>query len=315
METAPIVTVLSGLIQVAFITALGVAFYYWFFVLPKRIDRAFNDFAARYGLAFSARGAVTYKGLLPGAMTRTAYGVLKDSNKPAALFYYTHVTGSGKNRKEYERTVAAIGIKPTGSHLFINSKINDVHEVPNLARSQRYEAEGTFSKYFDMYFPGGQQIPALSLFAPDVMAVIMADYGFYDIEIIDDIMYIYDYKYQRTFKELDEFFQLALKLTKEIDSNAPRMLRAAGAGTGAQTDGAPGVQRLKPFRLSLSNVGVIIGAVLLFAVPTVIPRAGTFSVLATLIGMMTILIWVGITLARGEKRRKDYLVEREKFRQ
>jgi hypothetical protein len=207
-------------------------------------DKGFVAFAARHGLTFEPTSRTGYTGVLQGMMSYKTYGTDKSVGKNVALFFLTHTEGSGKNKRTYARTVAAISLKGTGAHVFVNSKLNDMQEQSGLDVSQRYTAEGDFGQYFDIYFPGGQQITTLSLFAPDVMRIIMANYGYYDMEIENDILYLYEYSYLRKVEQLESFYQLAIKLAQGIDDNSPRKLALSSGAASATSTGRLQRQKL-----------------------------------------------------------------------
>lgn len=308
-----IASIISGIFQLALLLSVLALFGYFIFILPKKINKAFRDFAALHGLPHFVTGRISYKGIIPGHSVRTVAGVDNKTGRMAEVFHFEHVVGSGKNRREYERTVVSLSLKSTKAHVFVNSELNDLGETPGLHRSQRYEAEGNFGKYFDMYFPGGEQIKALSLFAPDVLSLIMAEFGHYDIEVVDNILYIYTYKYLKTTQELEDYYTLANRLAAAIDDNSPRILRFAQV-PGSRASGPAAMQRLRANKIPLATVIAIIGVMAFYTLPIFLPsRNGVVGIALPLIFLVGAL---GITLGRATRiglKRRDYEKERHNY--
>ncbi len=61
-------------------------------------------------------------------------------------------------------------------------------EIKNF---QRLELEGDFIKHFSLYVPAGYETDALYVFSPDVMNILVQYAADYDIEIIDDTLYLF----------------------------------------------------------------------------------------------------------------------------
>lgn len=112
--------------------------------------------------------------------------------------YHIHAN----TRDELEFQVRVMAVKLTRSHPNIyldalNSKTISMHasatqDLPKSFKGhQRVQLEGDFAKHFDVYIPIGEEVNALSIFAPDVMAAIMDAEETFDLEIHGDILYFY----------------------------------------------------------------------------------------------------------------------------
>jgi hypothetical protein len=67
--------------------------------------------------------------------------------------------------------------------------------LPASFRSgQRLELEGDFNSSFALFVPRGYERDALYLFTPDLMALLVDEASAYDVEVIDDWMYVYSPK-------------------------------------------------------------------------------------------------------------------------
>lgn len=56
---------------------------------------------------------------------------------------------------------------------------------------QRLELEGDFNDYFTLYVPQGYERDALYIFSPDVMELMVRHASRYDVEIVDDTLYLF----------------------------------------------------------------------------------------------------------------------------
>jgi hypothetical protein len=106
--------------------------------------------------------------------------------------------------------------------------------------------EGNFNNYFTLYAPKAYERDALYVFTPDVMAA-MVDYGQeYDIEIVDDELFIYSGNHFALDKQ--EFYKRILKIIDAIGSEVIAQTdyyTDERVGNRAANIIAPGGQRLK----------------------------------------------------------------------
>ncbi len=303
-------SLVAGIVQITALIGIVAGIWYVAFVLPKKIDKAFRAFAELHGLPHFVTGRISYKGVIAGHSIRTVGGIDAKTGRMAEMFHFEHVVGSGKNRREYERTVVSLSIKSTKAHVIVNSELNDLSETPGLHRSQRYEAEGNFGKYFDMYFPGGEQVKALSLFAPDVLNLIMAEFGHYDIEVVDNILYVYTYTYLKKTPELENFYALANRLAAAIDDNRPRTLRFAQVPERA-AGSSTAMQRLRSNKVSLATIIAVCGVIAFYVLPIFMSTHS--DVIGVLIPLMFLVGALVVTLGRATRigmKRRAYAKER-----
>ena len=61
----------------------------------------------------------------------------------------------------------------------------------SLAPGDRVSLEGDFDRYFDTYAPEGVQQEALYVLTPDVMALLIDNAARFNVEIVDDRLYLY----------------------------------------------------------------------------------------------------------------------------
>lgn len=64
-------------------------------------------------------------------------------------------------------------------------------DLEPLAKEQILSLEGDFDKYFTLYCPIGYEQDALYIFAPDLMALLIDRSARFDVEIVDNWMFVY----------------------------------------------------------------------------------------------------------------------------
>lgn len=304
--------IFSTFVLLPFLALFGLIVWFFFKSLGevKRLSESTVAFGMRHGLLIPSTH-LTYRGLLAGSLGAQVRGVDSQTGRTVELFHLPCVEQSSRNRRSYRRTVLSLSIKPTGQHIFVNSRLNDVTEQMPHGEYERYQAEGQFSKYFDIYTPKGKQIEALSLFAPDLMAYMMAEFGRYDIEIVDDVVYIYEYSDLKEDAKLEDLYTLANGLAKEIDSNAPRkpILKKA--------DGAPSESAVTSMRSGYSAKDFIVsfGAIAAFQVSGYIGRL-LFPDLAPVFTLVAGGLALGVfvySVFRNKRLSKQYELDRQQF--
>lgn len=163
---------------------------------------------------------------------------------------YTYVTGSGKNQQTHEWGYAKIKMTRRLPNMVLDAKGNNFWKFSNLSdtldRSQTLALEGDFNTYFTLYTPKQYERDALYVFTPDVMAA-MIDHGKeYDIEIVDDELFIYSNKHFKL--DQPEFYEHILAIidtiSKELISQTDYYADER-IGSHAANIIAPGGQRLK----------------------------------------------------------------------
>ena len=80
--------------------------------------------------------------------------------------------------------------------MVLDAKKNNMFgKISNLTdtfdRSQTLALEGDFNEYFTLYAPKQYERDALYVFTPDVMAKLIDNGAQFDMEVIDDELYIY----------------------------------------------------------------------------------------------------------------------------
>lgn len=140
---------------------------------------------------------------------------------------YRYTTGSGKNRSTRTWGFLAFHLDRRLPHMMLDSKANNGFFGTNLPasfdRQQILSLEGDFDRYFTLYCPREYERDALYVFTPDLMALLIDEAAPFDVEIIDDWMFVYS---NTAFRTADAALYARLF----------RIMDTVGAKTLSQTD-------------------------------------------------------------------------------
>jgi len=160
-----------------------------------RMDR----FAAANGLVFSPSDTdPSY----PGAIFslgdsrrstdhfRTAEGRFLDFGN------YQYTTGSGKNRSTRTWGFLALELDRKLPNMVLDARANNglfggTNLPATFSKDQILSLEGNFNEYFTLYCPKEYERDALYVFTPDLMALLIDEAAPFDVEIVDDWMFVY----------------------------------------------------------------------------------------------------------------------------
>lgn len=188
-------------------------------------------FSEANGFTFSLnRASTAYPGIVFGIgrspqYTTVVNGAYHGQKFEFGNFYCT--VGSGKNSRRRAFGVVEVTLARKLPHILLDSKANNHFGFSNLPvfnNNQRLQLEGDFNKYFDLYVPGGYQRDALYVITPELMALLIDLGAHYDIEIVDDRLYIYS---DREFTlenqpTIEAIFHLISVLGGEVQENTTR---------------------------------------------------------------------------------------------
>lgn len=108
---------------------------------------------------------------------------------------YQYVTGSGKNSTTHNWGFMALHLDRRLPHMVLDSTANNSWFGTNLPstfkKEQALSLEGDFNKYFTLYCPKEYERDALYVFTPDLMALLIDEAAPFDVEIVDDWMFVY----------------------------------------------------------------------------------------------------------------------------
>ena len=157
-----------------------------------------SRFAAANGLQFRSRSAApNYSGMIFGiGNSRSAFNhFTSTSGRYFDFGDYQYSTGSGRDRTTHFWGFLALHLDRKLPNMVLDSKENNTllgSDLPvAFKRDQVLSLEGDFDKHFTLYCPQEYQTDALYVFTPDLMALLVDDAGSYDVEIVDDWMFVY----------------------------------------------------------------------------------------------------------------------------
>jgi hypothetical protein len=121
--------------------------------------------------------------------------VSRDGEAPTTIANHTSVVGSGKNRTVHRWGYVALRLAAPLPNIVLDAQKNNSWgraALPvALAARQRLSLEGDFDRHFALYCPAGYEADALYLFTPDIMARFIDNAASFDIEIVDDYLFLY----------------------------------------------------------------------------------------------------------------------------
>jgi hypothetical protein len=190
----PLVFVLGVIALIAFAIVKGVGAFGRRWELWARMD----GFARANGMVFSPLDPnPAYPGMIfQRGDTRQAVDHLRSADGRFFDFgNYRYTTGSGKNRTTRTWGFLAFHLDRRLPNMLLDSKANNGLFGSNLPASfdkdQILSLEGDFDAYFTLYAPKEYERDALYVFTPDLMALLIDEAAPFDVEIVDDWMFVY----------------------------------------------------------------------------------------------------------------------------
>lgn len=195
---------------------------------------------------------------------------------------FRYMTGGGKSRTTHNWGFMALQLDRRLPNMVLDSKANNgLFGGTNLPayfdKKQILSLEGNFNEYFTLYCPQQYERDALYVFTPDLMALLIDNAAPFDVEIVDDWMFVYSATpfpstapgvYQRLFRIVDTVGAKTLTQTdRYVDQNI---------GDFAANVVAPHGQRLKRGWSvgALITIGIFL---LLWGLPQLIAFLGLFA--------------------------------------
>ena len=226
-----------------------------------------SRFATANGLIYSTQSPnPAYPGSIftNGHSRRSIDHVRSASGRFFDIGNYQYKTGSGKNETTHNWGFMAFVLDRKLPHMVLDSTANNgLFGGSNLpatfAKGQRLSLEGDFDKYFALYAPQSYERDALYVFTPDLMALLIDEAAPFDVEIVDDWMFVYS----------------SSPFTPQDPAHFQRLFRildTVGAKTLTQTDryaderiGDPAINLVAPQGARLKR-GISVGSVVLVVV-------------------------------------------------
>lgn len=171
------------------------------FVLHIRYRRQklakLNKFAQRNNISFTA---YTASNVRPGTIFNQGDSAYDSPHFTLSnnieIGNHHYLTGDYRNRTEHHWAFVCIQLDRNLPHMILDAKSNNnlklFSNLPELpAKNQILSLEGNFDSHFTLYAPKQYEQDALYIFTPDVMAKLIEVGQEYDIEIIDNYIYLY----------------------------------------------------------------------------------------------------------------------------
>jgi hypothetical protein len=109
---------------------------------------------------------------------------------------YAYVTGSGRSRTTHHWGFLAMHLDRALPHMLLDSRANNgIFGSTNLPavfrKDQVLSLEGDFDRFFTLYCPQEYERDALYVFTPDLMALLIDEAAPFDVEIVDQWLFVY----------------------------------------------------------------------------------------------------------------------------
>jgi hypothetical protein len=154
-------------------------------------------FADANGFTFSPRDATpSYPGMIfrIGRQQQALDHLMRRAPRFLDIGNFRYTTGSGKNKKTRTWGFMALHLDRRVPHMLLDAKANNFlgSNLPaHFSKDQVLSLEGDFDQHFTLYCPREYERDALYVFTPDLMALLIDEAGAFDVEVIDDWMFVY----------------------------------------------------------------------------------------------------------------------------
>ena len=157
-----------------------------------------REFATARAATYTGRiAAPPYPGMIFGIGTsRSAYdSVRADRGRALDIGNYRYTVKQGKSSTTYRWGYVALKLDRRLPHMVLDATSNNLLFGSNLpsrfGKDAALSLEGDFDRYFTLYCPPEYGRDALYVFTPDLMALLIDESSAFDVEIVDDWMFVY----------------------------------------------------------------------------------------------------------------------------
>jgi hypothetical protein len=210
----------------------------------------------------------TYPGMIFGlGSSRSVYdSVRASSGRPLEVANYRYTVRRDKSSTVYRWGYLALKLDRRLPHMVLDATSNNLLFGSSLPRrfdkDSALSLEGDFDRYFTLYCPPEYGRDALYVFTPDLMALLIDESSAFDVEIVDDWMFIYSTEpfdllqpavWQRLDRIVDTVGSKTLSQTQRYADDRvsdPRLNIVAPEGRRIRRGITPGV-------VALSVIGVV----------------------------------------------------------
>ena len=236
-----------------------------------------SRFAGANGMRFTAvDSGLSYPGSLFGiGNTSWVFGHLSfDGGRFFDIGNYTYATGTGTSLSTSNWGYLAVQLDRSLPNMVLDAKRNNrLFGTTNLpfsfAKDQVLSLEGDFDRYFTLYCPKEYESDALYVFTPDLMALLVDETQRFDVEIVEDWMFLYSAKPLNLVEvpTLTRLFAIIDTVGAKAIGQSERYADDRGGGR-AMDMVAPAGQRLRrgwPV-FAIIAAALVLGGVVLFSV-------------------------------------------------
>ncbi|MEO6115424.1 MAG: hypothetical protein ABIP33_03480 [Pseudolysinimonas sp.] len=111
---------------------------------------------------------------------------------------FSYITGSGKSQTTHYWGFLALHLDRAMPNIVLDAKANNSLFTSNLPitldKKQILHLEGDFDQHFNLYCPTQYEQDALYIFTPDLMSLLIDEASPYDVELVDQWMFVYSSK-------------------------------------------------------------------------------------------------------------------------
>lgn len=153
-----------------------------------------SRFAADNGLIFSGSTPLpAYPGLIfnQGSARQTVNHLRAATGRYFDIGNFQFTTSDGKNTTTHQRGFMALHLDRRLPHMVLDAKQNGSFGLASFGQDQRLSLEGNFDDFFTLYCPREYERDALYVFTPDLMALLIDEASPFDVEIVDNWMFVY----------------------------------------------------------------------------------------------------------------------------
>ncbi|MET0842318.1 MAG: hypothetical protein ABWY23_00610 [Mycetocola sp.] len=157
-----------------------------------------REFASVRGCSYGAHlSSPAYPGMIfdIGTDRRSYDSVRATSGRALDVANYRYTVKRDKSSTVYRWGYLALKLDRRLPHMVLDATSNNLLFGSSLPRrfgkSSALSLEGDFDRYFTLYCPPEYGRDALYVFTPDLMALLIDESSAFDVEIVDDWMFVY----------------------------------------------------------------------------------------------------------------------------
>ncbi len=205
---------------------LFILFFYFTYFNWRAKKIFFADFTNKNNLIYQSSGSLSevVGNLFKVGHTKTINNVItgRFGNKKAKFFHYKYSIGHGRYRRDFHFTVLEVFFdKINFPHMLLQSKKRRSFwgegRYGKRGRNERSVAlEDEFSQHYNLFFHDGYGVEATQIFSEDFLRFLKEQKSFFNIELKEDRLYIYDSTTVRSKRDFKELFGVTGRVINKI---------------------------------------------------------------------------------------------------